>query len=76
MSQITESERTSYTILLENAGFNSTEIYVNLGLILWIPIIIVGLIPLAWLVDTFCTVKDPRTAMFGGRKPLTRKPLV
>jgi len=69
-------ERKSYTILLDAAGFNSTEIYINLGLILWIPCTIIALMPLALLVDHCCSVSDKQTERFGGRRRLTTKPLV
>lgn len=75
-SEIAPIDRRSYNILLENAGFNSTEVYINLGLILVIPALIVSLMPLAWLADTFCTVKDAKNAKYGGRRPITRKPLL
>jgi hypothetical protein len=56
ISAIPEIERRSYTILLEAAGFDSTQIYVNLGLILWIPAVIIALMPFAWAIDTFCSI--------------------
>jgi hypothetical protein len=56
ISGIPEIDRRSYTLLLEVAGFDSTQIYVNLGLILWIPAIIFALMPFAWAIDTFCSV--------------------
>jgi len=49
-------DRRSYTILLEAAGFNSTQVYVNLGLLLWIPAILIALMPFAWVIDKVCTV--------------------
>ena len=75
-SGIPEIERRSYTILFENAGFNSTQIFVNLGLILWVLAGLVALLPLAWLVDTFCSVRDKENDDVGGRRPLTKKPLL
>lgn len=56
ISGIPEIDHRSYTILLEAAGFDSTLIYVNLGIILWIPAIIIALMPFAWAIDTFCSV--------------------
>jgi hypothetical protein len=76
LSGIPEIERKSYTLQLELAGFNSTQVYVNLGLLLWIPAILIALMPFAWVVDSVCTVKDDKNAQFGGRKPLTKKPLL
>lgn len=49
-------DRRSYTILLEAAGFNSTQVFVNLGLLLWIPAILIALMPFAWVIDKVCTV--------------------
>ena len=43
---------------MDAAGFNSTEIYINLGLILGIPLFLISLIPFAWIIDAFCSVKD------------------
>ena len=61
---------------LDAAGFNSTEIYINLGLILGIPLILTALLPFAWVVDTFCTIKDARRERFGGRKACFSKSLL
>lgn len=69
-------ERKSFTYLLEAAGYNSTQIFINLGLILWIPIILIGLMPFALFVDNCCSVRDGQLERFGGRKRLTEKPLV
>jgi hypothetical protein len=49
---------------------------VNLGVILWVPLLLIALLPFAWLVDKFCSVRDEEKEKFGGRKPLTGKPLV
>jgi hypothetical protein len=56
LSGIAPVDRRSYTILLEAAGFNSTQVYVNLGLLLWIPAILIALMPFAWVIDKVCTV--------------------
>jgi hypothetical protein len=50
----------SYTLQLESASFESIHVFVNLGWILWVPIIIVGLMPFAWAVDTMCSYSDSR----------------
>jgi len=76
LSRIPEEDRKSYTLQLEAARFNSTQIYTNLGLILWVPVVIIGLMPIAWCIDTFCTIQDKDREQFGGRKPLTKKPLL
>jgi len=71
-----EEDKKSYTLQLEAAKFDSLHIYVNLGLILWVPAIIIALMPVAWIVDTFCTLRDSQREQFGGRKPLTKQPLL
>ena len=51
LSDIQPEERQSFTFLLEAAGYDSTQIFVNLGLILWIPTIIIALMPFALFID-------------------------
>ena len=75
-SQGLAEDRQSYTLELEAAGFNSTQIYVNLGLMLWIPFILVALLPFAWLIDRYITIPDVDSEEEDARRPLTRKPLL
>lgn len=58
ITDLQSNEQRSYTLLLEAAGFKSVHIFVNLGIILWVPCVLVALIPFAWFVDTFCSVRD------------------
>lgn len=65
-----------YSPILAAGGFDSLHVIVNLGLILWIPCLIIVLMPFAWYLDTFCSMPDERLRMYGGRKPMTKRPLL
>lgn len=66
----------TYSPVLNAGGFGSLHIIVNLGFILWIPCLIVVLMPFAWFLDSFCSVPDPKLRKYGGRKPITKRPLI
>jgi hypothetical protein len=75
LSKTTAEEQKSYNLLFEVGGFTSVHILVNLGIIIWILAIIIGLIVLGGLIDLFCSVPDPNQRIQGLRKPVSEKPL-
>jgi hypothetical protein len=56
LSNVIPEERKAFNMLLEAAGYRSTLIVVNLGLILWVLLILLAMLPIALAVDSLCTV--------------------
>lgn len=56
LSNVIPEERKAFNMLLEAAGYKSTLIVVNLGLILWVLLILLAMLPIALAVDSLCTV--------------------
>jgi hypothetical protein len=65
----------NYALVLDASGLHSTQVFVNLGLVLWVPAFIIFLMPMAYCIDTCITLPSKRFKRWGGRKRLTARPI-